>query len=104
MTGFTEVNKGCCGTGLYEIGTACNETSTVCLDSSKYVFWDAAHPSEKSYELARSRWGVHGQKGDEIGGLGGYGRFLGKRLLDAKGWGGLTKDSDRVTEGWRKKR
>ncbi|CAL5335081.1 GDSL esterase/lipase At5g45960-like [Camellia sinensis] len=46
---FSEVNKGCCGTGLYEIGVQCNETTPVCADASEYVFWDAAHPSEDAY-------------------------------------------------------
>jgi phospholipase/lecithinase/hemolysin len=49
--GFTEVNKGCCGTGLKEIGIQCNETTPVCGDPSKYVFWDAAHPTEKAYAI-----------------------------------------------------
>ncbi|KAI8013886.1 GDSL esterase/lipase [Camellia lanceoleosa] len=49
--GFTEVNKGCCGTGLYEIGRKCNQTTPVCADTSKYVFWDAAHPTEKTYGI-----------------------------------------------------
>ncbi|XAR68844.1 Triacylglycerol lipase [Bertholletia excelsa] len=47
--GFTEVSKGCCGTGLDEVGPTCNKTSAVCADASKYVFWDAAHPSERTY-------------------------------------------------------
>ncbi|GMP51077.1 hypothetical protein CsSME_00017448 [Camellia sinensis var. sinensis] len=49
--GFTAVNKGCCGTGLYEIGRKCNQTTPVCADTSKYVFWDAAHPTEKTYGI-----------------------------------------------------
>ncbi|KAI8552266.1 hypothetical protein RHMOL_Rhmol06G0253600 [Rhododendron molle] len=49
--GYTEVNKGCCGTGLSEIGTQCNATTSLCSDSDKYVFWDAAHPTEKTYHL-----------------------------------------------------
>ncbi|XP_058215585.1 GDSL esterase/lipase At5g45960-like [Rhododendron vialii] len=49
--GFTEVSKGCCGTGLYEIGILCNQTTPVCADASKYVFWDAAHPTERAYEI-----------------------------------------------------
>ncbi|PSS34641.1 GDSL esterase/lipase [Actinidia chinensis var. chinensis] len=47
--GFTQVNNGCCGSGLYEIGTLCNATSPVCADASEYVFWDAAHPTERTY-------------------------------------------------------
>ncbi|KAG5550437.1 hypothetical protein RHGRI_015409 [Rhododendron griersonianum] len=49
--GFTEVSKGCCGTGLFEIGILCNQTTPMCADASKYVFWDAAHPTERAYEI-----------------------------------------------------
>ncbi|XP_058217587.1 GDSL esterase/lipase At5g45960-like [Rhododendron vialii] len=49
--GYTEVNKGCCGTGFSEIGTQCNATTSLCSDSDKFVFWDAAHPTEKTYHL-----------------------------------------------------
>ncbi|CAN0853230.1 GDSL esterase/lipase At5g45960 [Linum grandiflorum] len=47
--GYDEVNSGCCGTGLLEAGFLCNPHSLVCLDASKYVFWDAIHPSERTY-------------------------------------------------------
>ncbi|KAH7850869.1 hypothetical protein Vadar_003973 [Vaccinium darrowii] len=49
--GFTQVNRGCCGTGFYEIGTLCNQTTPLCSDASKYVFWDAAHPTERTYRI-----------------------------------------------------
>ncbi|KAI8552265.1 hypothetical protein RHMOL_Rhmol06G0253500 [Rhododendron molle] len=41
FTAYTEVNKGCCGTGVSEIGTQCNSTTSLCSDANKYVFWDA---------------------------------------------------------------
>ncbi|ESQ34432.1 hypothetical protein EUTSA_v10008086mg [Eutrema salsugineum] len=40
-SGFIDVADGCC----------CMPTSPVpCLDAARYVFWDFAHPSEKSYQ------------------------------------------------------
>ncbi|MCL7029399.1 hypothetical protein MKW94_001970 [Papaver nudicaule] len=49
--GFVETNKGCCGTGLIEIGPFCNATTPVCSKPSEYLFWDAIHPSESAYRL-----------------------------------------------------
>ncbi|XP_044460794.1 GDSL esterase/lipase At5g45950-like [Mangifera indica] len=42
--GFVETAKGCCGTGAIEYGNTC-QGLTVCEDPSKYVFWDAVHPT-----------------------------------------------------------
>ncbi|XP_010416171.1 PREDICTED: GDSL esterase/lipase At1g73610-like [Camelina sativa] len=40
-SGFIDVSHGCC----------CTPTSIIpCLDASRYVFWDIAHPTEKSYK------------------------------------------------------
>ncbi|XP_073280849.1 GDSL esterase/lipase At5g45960-like isoform X1 [Primulina huaijiensis] len=47
--GFEKVNVGCCGSGLLEASFACNPESVVCSDDSKYVFWDAIHPTEAAY-------------------------------------------------------
>lgn len=47
--GFEKVNVGCCGSGLLEVSFACNLESVVCSDDSKYVFWDAIHPTEAAY-------------------------------------------------------
>ncbi|GAB4827031.1 hypothetical protein Ancab_033910 [Ancistrocladus abbreviatus] len=49
--GFEVIDRGCCGTGLIEESVACNPYSFICSDRSKYVFWDAAHPTEKTYRL-----------------------------------------------------
>ncbi|KAL2341817.1 hypothetical protein Fmac_009757 [Flemingia macrophylla] len=47
--GFDEVDSGCCGSGYIEAAILCNKVSNVCLDRSKYVFWDSVHPTEKTY-------------------------------------------------------
>ncbi|XP_077229005.1 GDSL esterase/lipase At5g45960-like [Tasmannia lanceolata] len=49
--GFEEWTYGCCGTGLFEASFMCNPVSPVCPDASKFVFWDAMHPTEKTYYL-----------------------------------------------------
>ncbi|KAL8259445.1 hypothetical protein R6Q59_027398 [Mikania micrantha] len=49
QTDFQEVHRGCCGSGLLEADFLCNKNSVVCPDVSKYVFWDAFHPTEKAY-------------------------------------------------------
>ncbi|GER41612.1 GDSL esterase/lipase [Striga asiatica] len=48
---FEEVSKGCCGTGMLEASYMCNSKSVVCEDVNEYVFWDAIHPTEKTYFL-----------------------------------------------------
>ncbi|EEF52761.1 zinc finger protein, putative [Ricinus communis] len=50
---FEVAKNGCCGTGLVEVLSAtCNELNPfTCLDASKYVFWDSAHPTERAYRI-----------------------------------------------------
>ncbi|KAM7506027.1 hypothetical protein LguiB_004931 [Lonicera macranthoides] len=48
---FDQVNRGCCGTGVFEQGPLCNPTTITCRDVSKYVFWDATHFTEKAYSI-----------------------------------------------------
>ncbi|XP_020102051.1 GDSL esterase/lipase At2g31550-like [Ananas comosus] len=50
--GFEETKRGCCGTGLTEVGPLCNFLTPTCQDASSFVFYDAVHPSEKVYRLA----------------------------------------------------
>ncbi|XP_077216676.1 GDSL esterase/lipase At2g04570-like [Tasmannia lanceolata] len=46
--GFTNVAVGCCATGSFEMGYMCDRMNPfTCTDASKYVFWDAFHPTEK---------------------------------------------------------
>ncbi|GLJ22986.1 hypothetical protein SUGI_0433570 [Cryptomeria japonica] len=49
--GFEEVRKGCCGTGLYEVGPLCNTFSKLCPNASTYVFWDSVHPTSATYNI-----------------------------------------------------
>ncbi|XP_017701673.2 uncharacterized protein LOC108511800 [Phoenix dactylifera] len=50
--GFEEVKRGCCGTGILEVGFACNSyTAPLCDDVSKYLFWDVYHPTEMAYNI-----------------------------------------------------
>ncbi|OIW04395.1 hypothetical protein TanjilG_32587 [Lupinus angustifolius] len=44
--GVEITNRGCCGTGLFEVAPLCTELTPVCNDASKYVFWDSLHASE----------------------------------------------------------
>lgn len=48
--GFTETRKGCCGSGTFEYGDTCKGMST-CADPTKYVYWDAVHPTETMYKI-----------------------------------------------------
>lgn len=47
--GFDEVSDGCCGTGYLEASFLCNPKSYLCPDTSRYVFFDSIHPTEKAY-------------------------------------------------------
>ncbi|KAF8026069.1 hypothetical protein BT93_F2783 [Corymbia citriodora subsp. variegata] len=49
--GFEDANSGCCGTGIVKVSFSCNMNSYVCPDASKYVFWDAVHPTERAYSI-----------------------------------------------------
>ncbi|CAN6444209.1 unnamed protein product [Victoria cruziana] len=48
---FEETNRGCCGTGLLELSFLCNPDTPTCPDASSYVFWDAIHPTQKTYSI-----------------------------------------------------
>lgn len=51
--GFEEVEKACCSTGTFEMSYLCSEKNPLtCKDASKYVFWDAFHPTEKTNLIA----------------------------------------------------
>ncbi|KAF8411010.1 hypothetical protein HHK36_003549 [Tetracentron sinense] len=48
--GFAVTWKGCCGSGTFEFGETCRGLTT-CQDPTKYIFWDAVHPTEKMYRI-----------------------------------------------------
>ncbi|PWA44048.1 Lipase, GDSL [Artemisia annua] len=49
--GIEVIDRGCCGTGLIEVAILCNPLLPTCVDSSKYLFWDSYHPSNKGYSI-----------------------------------------------------
>lgn len=49
--GFEETSRGCCGSGLVEMGSMCNRMSSLCSDASKYMFWDCVHPTQAVYQF-----------------------------------------------------
>ncbi|KAF5190039.1 GDSL esterase/lipase [Thalictrum thalictroides] len=49
--GFQETTRGCCGTGMLEMGSLCNSLVPTCPDASKFVFWDAVHPTQATYQV-----------------------------------------------------
>uniref|UniRef100_A0ACD5XRR0 Uncharacterized protein n=1 Tax=Avena sativa TaxID=4498 RepID=A0ACD5XRR0_AVESA len=48
--GLLEVTRGCCGSGMIEVGQTCRGRRT-CPDPSKYLYWDAVHPTETTNQL-----------------------------------------------------
>jgi len=54
--GFEVTNKGCCGTGKFEVGFLCNPfTLELCSNRSNYIFWDSFHPTENAYNILCSQ-------------------------------------------------
>eukprot|EP00253_Pinus_taeda_P002585 PITA_02585 len=50
--GFEKTREACCGSGLIEFSYICNKRNPLtCSDASKYIFWDAFHPTEAAYEI-----------------------------------------------------
>ncbi|KAM1595197.1 hypothetical protein PS2_001485 [Malus domestica] len=49
--GFVQTHAGCCGTGMVELGPMCGKLSLTCPDPSKFLFWDAMHPSQAAYKV-----------------------------------------------------
>lgn len=48
-SGFEEVTKGCCGSGILEAGPLGTVLSGLCRSPNKYMFFDSFHPSERVY-------------------------------------------------------
>ncbi|XP_061373592.1 GDSL esterase/lipase At2g04570-like [Gastrolobium bilobum] len=52
LYGFESASTACCATGMFEMGYACSRGNMFsCTDASKYVFWDAFHPTEKTNSI-----------------------------------------------------
>ncbi|KAL6541625.1 hypothetical protein OROGR_011111 [Orobanche gracilis] len=49
--GFEKTLEGCCGVGAVEMGPLCNALDPTCRDPSKYIFWDAVHPTQATYTI-----------------------------------------------------
>ncbi|XP_075098789.1 GDSL esterase/lipase At2g31550-like [Nicotiana tabacum] len=47
--GYLEVGRGCCGTGLFEVGWLCNHLTPICSNASQFLYFDAIHPTELAY-------------------------------------------------------
>ena len=44
--GFDVIDKGCCGVGRNNGQLTCLPLQTACRDRTKYLFWDAFHPTD----------------------------------------------------------
>uniref|UniRef100_A0A0A9HRL8 GDSL esterase/lipase n=1 Tax=Arundo donax TaxID=35708 RepID=A0A0A9HRL8_ARUDO len=49
--GFTVLDRGCCGVGRNNGQITCLPLQQPCDDRSKYVFWDAFHPTEAANRI-----------------------------------------------------
>ncbi|KAL9272958.1 GDSL esterase/lipase EXL1-like protein [Drosera capensis] len=50
--GFTIANRGCCGQGETEVSFICSPFDPrTCKNDSKYVFWDAYHPTDAACKI-----------------------------------------------------
>ena len=57
FAGFDEIDRGCCGTGMVELGPLCNQfTSLLCSNVSSYMFWDSYHPTERAYRILTKKF------------------------------------------------
>ncbi|KAF3337327.1 GDSL esterase/lipase [Carex littledalei] len=56
--GFSVIDKGCCGVGRNNGQITCLPYQTPCQDRTKYLFWDAFHPTESANVMyARKLYG-----------------------------------------------
>ncbi|XP_008784445.2 GDSL esterase/lipase At5g45950 [Phoenix dactylifera] len=61
--GLVETSKGCCGSGVVEVGEACQGLST-CSNPSRYLYWDAVHLTERAYQvIADAALGILAKEG-----------------------------------------
>ncbi|KAK7261174.1 hypothetical protein RIF29_27479 [Crotalaria pallida] len=50
-SGFINAANGCCGGMALAFGQLCTLLTGQCLNPSRYIFWDFAHPTEKAYQI-----------------------------------------------------
>ncbi|KQK05816.1 GDSL esterase/lipase At2g31550 [Brachypodium distachyon] len=48
--GFTNVEQGCCGTGMLEMGALCTSFLPQCKSPSQFMFFDSVHPTQATYK------------------------------------------------------
>ncbi|CAD6239149.1 unnamed protein product [Miscanthus lutarioriparius] len=53
--GFTVLNRGCCGVGRNNGQITCLPLQRPCDDRSKYMYWDAFHPTEAVHRIYASK-------------------------------------------------
>ncbi|KAL6890549.1 hypothetical protein ACP4OV_008804 [Aristida adscensionis] len=53
--GFTVLDRGCCGVGRNNGQITCLPLQRPCDDRSKYLFWDAFHPTEAANRIYAAR-------------------------------------------------
>ncbi|KAG0549292.1 hypothetical protein BDA96_01G242500 [Sorghum bicolor] len=54
--GFATAKEACCGQGPHNGLGLCTPASNLCPDRSKYVFWDAYHPTERANRFIVSQF------------------------------------------------
>ncbi|KAK3153865.1 hypothetical protein QOZ80_2BG0182530 [Eleusine coracana subsp. coracana] len=54
--GFVRADEACCGQGPHNGLGLCTPASNLCADRSKYVFWDAYHPTERANRVIVSQF------------------------------------------------
>jgi hypothetical protein len=54
--GFATAKDACCGQGPHNGLGLCTPLSNLCADRSKYVFWDAYHPTERANRVIVSQF------------------------------------------------
>ncbi|CAM0880343.1 unnamed protein product [Alopecurus aequalis] len=53
--GFTVLDRGCCGVGRNNGQITCLPMQRPCDDRSKYIFWDAFHPTEAANRIIAAK-------------------------------------------------
>jgi len=54
-TGFSVVDRACCGIGRNQGQITCLPLQTPCPNRNQYVFWDAFHPTQTANSILARR-------------------------------------------------